>query len=118
VALFVKPAFWEELIFRVILLPYPDGSVPFGLQFVLVLLNIILFVGYHPLNALIFYKAGNPMFFNPVFLGLTGLLGLTCAIVYLLTGSIWTIAVLHWIVVVIWLLGFNGISRLNHSRLS
>ena len=54
------------------------------------------------------------MFFNPVFLGLTGLLGLTCAIVYLLTGSIWTIAILHWIVVVIWLLGFNGISGLKH----
>ena len=114
IALFIKPAFWEELIFRVILLPYPDGSVSFGLQFVLVLLNIILFVGYHPLNALIFYKAGNPMFFNSVFLSLTALLGLTCAIAYLLTGSIWTIAVLHWIVVVIWLLGFNGLSRLNH----
>ena len=79
----------------------------------LVLLNIILFVGYHPLNALIFYKVGNPTFFNPVFLSLTSLLGLTCAIAYLLTGSIWTIAILHWIVVVIWLLGFNGISGLN-----
>ena len=95
------------------MLPYPDGSVSLGLQFILVIINIILFVAYHPLNALISYKAGNPMFFNSVFLSLTALLGLTCAIAYLLTGSIWTIAILHWIVVVIWLLGFNGISGLN-----
>ncbi len=113
IALFLKPALWEELIFRVILLPYPDGSVAWGLQSVLVLLNVIIFVLYHPLNARIFYKAGNPTFFNPVFLGLTALLGLFCAIAYLLTGSIWTIAVLHWIVVVIWLLGFNGLSQLK-----
>ena len=116
IVLFLKPALWEELIFRVILLPYPDGSVSWGIQSLLVILNIILFVLYHPINAKVFYKAGNPTFFNPVFLSLTALLGLTCAIAYLLTGSIWTISLIHWVVVVVWLLGFDGLSTLKPDK--
>ncbi|NCS33922.1 MAG: CPBP family intramembrane metalloprotease [Microcystis aeruginosa G11-01] len=114
IALFLIPAFGEELIFRVILLPYP-GTVPWEVQIGFGLLSLILFVLYHPLNALLFYKAGNPLFFNPIFLGLAALLGLVCTIAYFATGSIWTISILHWIVVVIWLLGFNGLSALKIS---
>jgi predicted Abi (CAAX) family protease len=111
IGLFFCPAFFEELFFRVILLPYPDGYFSLGSQFGLILLSLALFVFYHPLNALTFYKVGNPIFFNPTFLGLTALLGITCTIAYLVTGSIWTISVLHWIVVSVWLLGFNGLSQ-------
>ena len=118
IGLFFCPAFFEELIFRVIILPYPDGYVAWGFQFPLILLSLMLFVLYHPLNALSFYKVGNPIFFNPVFLGLVALLGFTCAIAYLLTGSIWTISVLHWIVVTVWLLGFNGLSHFKSHSVS
>ena len=113
VFLFFCPALWEELVFRALLLPYPDELnspvIPFGW----VMLSLTLFVLYHPLNALTFYKAGNPTFFQPLFLSLTALLGLTCTIAYLLTGSLWTISLIHWVVAVIWLLCLNGENRLN-----
>ncbi len=118
--LFLSPALWEELVFRVFLLPYPDELNSPVITFSLAMLSLILFVLYHPLNALVFYKVGNPTFFQPVFLGLTALLGATCTIAYLLTGSLWTITVLHWVVVVIWLLCLNGLSKFtpkNSARL-
>lgn len=118
--LFLSPALWEELVFRVFLLPYPDELNSPAITFSLAMLSLILFVLYHPLNALVFYKVGNPTFFQPVFLGLTALLGATCTIAYLLTGSLWTITVLHWVVVVIWLLCLNGLLKFtpkNSARL-
>jgi predicted Abi (CAAX) family protease len=116
VFLFFCPALWEELIFRVILLPYPDEMNSFALIFGSSVLSLTLFVLYHPLNALIFYKVGNPTFFQPVFLGLTALLGLTCTIIYLLTGSLWTIVAIHWVVVVTWLFCLNGLSKFAANR--
>jgi predicted Abi (CAAX) family protease len=118
--LFLCPALWEELVFRVILLPYPDELNSPVITFGLALLSLILFVLYHPFNALVFYKSGNPTFFQPVFLGLTALLGAICTVAYLLTGSLWTITILHWVVVVIWLLCLNGLSKFtpkNSDRL-
>jgi predicted Abi (CAAX) family protease len=111
VFLFFCPALWEELVFRVALLPYPDELSSPVITFGWVVLSLTLFVLYHPLNALTFYQAGNPTFFQPVFLVLTTLLGLTCTIAYLLTGSLWTISLIHWVVVVIWLLCLNGPNR-------
>jgi predicted Abi (CAAX) family protease len=77
------------------------------------MLSLTLFILYHPLNALTLYKAGNPTFFQPVFLGLSALLGLTCTIAYWLTGSLWTISLIHWVVVVIWLLYLNGYDQVG-----
>ena len=114
--LFLCPALLEELVFRVILLPYPDELNSPAITLGLAILSLTLFVLYHPLNALTFYKAGNPTFFQPVFLGLAALLGLTCTIVYLLTGSIWTIAFIHWIIVVIWLFFLNGFSQFTPKK--
>jgi predicted Abi (CAAX) family protease len=109
--LFLSPALWEELVFRVMLLPYPDRLNSLTMTCGFVILSLILFVLYHPLNALVFYHAANPTFFNPVFLVLTALLGLTCTVVYLLTGSLWTIVIVHWAIVVVWLLFLNGHSK-------
>ncbi len=116
VFLFFCPALWEELLFRVILLPNPNQLPSFAITFGLSVLSLTLFVLSHPLNALVFYKVGNPTFFQPVFLGLTALLGLTCTIVYLLTGSLWTIVAIHWVVVVIWLFCLNGLSKLAPNK--
>ncbi|HEY5141419.1 MAG TPA: CPBP family glutamic-type intramembrane protease, partial [Methylococcales bacterium] len=77
------------------------------------MLSLTLFVLYHPINALTLYKAGNPTLFQPIFLGLTALLGLTCTIAYLVTGSLWTISFIHWVVVVIWLFCLSGWAKLN-----
>jgi predicted Abi (CAAX) family protease len=108
--LFFSPALWEELVFRVMLLPSPDRlNLTMTLGWAIV--SLILFILYHPFNARFFYKAGHPTFFHPVFLGLAALLGLTCTIVYLLTGSLWTITIIHWVVVAVWLLCLDGLSK-------
>lgn len=112
--LFLSPALWEELVFRVILLPYPDGLS--SNVVILGIFSLILFILYHPLNALTFYRVANPTFFQPIFLGLTTLLGLTCTIVYLLTGSLWTITVIHWLIVALWLLCFNGLAKFTSKK--
>jgi predicted Abi (CAAX) family protease len=114
--LFLSPALWEELVFRVLLLPHPDGLNSPAITFGMAVLSLALFVIYHPINALVFYPAGKPTFFHPVFLGLTALLGLTCTVVYWLTGSLWTIAIVHWIVVAVWLLGLNGLSKFTREK--
>jgi predicted Abi (CAAX) family protease len=113
VFLFFCPALWEELVFRTILLPYPDELNSPVVALGWAMLSLTLFVLYHPLNALTLYKAGNPTFFQPVFLGLSALLGLTCTIAYWLTGSLWTISLIHWVVVVIWLLYLNGYDQVG-----
>jgi len=108
---FFFPAFWEEFVFRVLLIPHPETATSTANLILSALVSITLFTVYHPLNAIIFYKKGNPTFFQPIFLILAALLGLTCTVVYWLTGSLWTISVLHWLVVVVWLLFLNGLSR-------
>jgi predicted Abi (CAAX) family protease len=110
---FFSPALWEEFIFRVLLIPHPDAVTPVANIILSALVSILLFVVYHPLNAITFYRAGNPTFFQPIFLILVALLGVTCSAIYWLTGSLWTIAVVHWVVVVVWLLGLNGLSKLT-----
>jgi predicted Abi (CAAX) family protease len=115
VFLFLCPALLEELVFRVLLLPYPDELNSPWIILGWSMLSLTLFILYHPFNALTFYKAGNPTFFQPVFLGLAALLGLTCTIVYLMTGSLWAIAFIHWVVVAIWLLCLNGLSKFTQK---
>jgi predicted Abi (CAAX) family protease len=74
-----------------------------------------LFVLYHPLNALTFYKAGNPTFFDRRFLTLAAFLGVTCTITYWLTCSVLLIAMIHWLVVWIWLRNMGGWQRISAS---
>ena len=109
--LFLSPALWEELIFRVLLLPHPNGIQADENFFIPAGFSLAIFVLYHPVNAAFWYRSGNPTFFQPIFLSLTALLGAICTIVYWLTGSLWTISILHWIVVAVWLLGLNGLSK-------
>jgi predicted Abi (CAAX) family protease len=66
-----------------------------------------------PLNAITFYKRGYPTFLKPIFLILTGLLGTACTIAYRFTGSLWTITVMHWLTVVVWLFFLGGDDRLR-----
>lgn len=111
--LFLSPSLWEELVFRVLLLPHPNGVQSAENFFIPAGLSLALFVLYHPVNAAFLYRSGNPTFFQPIFLSLTALLGIICTIVYWLTGSLWTISILHWVVVAVWLLGLNGLSQLT-----
>lgn len=107
------PAIAEELFFRVLLLPHLTENVSISDQWLWGCLSLVIFVIYHPLEAITVYKAGFPTFINPVFLLLAALLGSFCIIIYFQTGSLWTSVVVHWIVVIVWLLFLGGYSKLN-----
>lgn len=111
--LFFMPALLEELIMRVLLLPHPTEGVLPQTWLIWSVLSLTIFVVYHPLNALTFYPAGKPTFFQPIFLLLSGLLGLVCTVIYLQTGSLWLIAIAHWLVVVVWLLWLGGYRKMH-----
>ncbi|MDX2213061.1 MAG: CPBP family glutamic-type intramembrane protease [Oculatellaceae cyanobacterium bins.114] len=109
----VTPGMTEELFFRALLLPHPSESASLTTIGVWFSLSLILFILYHPLNALSFYPAGRPTFMTPGFLVLAALLGVICAIAYLQTGSLWLPVLLHWLAVVVWLLCLGGYNRLQ-----
>ena len=113
IRLFFMPALIEEFIFRVLLLPYPGSGITGQMWIIWAVFSLILFIAYHPLNAKTFYKPGNPTFFNPVFLTLTGLLGITCTVAYFLTGSLLIITLIHWVVTTAWLTLFGGMEKLH-----
>jgi predicted Abi (CAAX) family protease len=108
VHLLFLPAIFEEILFRLLLIPHPIETAISSDIYLRSAISLGLFIIYHPLNALTFYKVGHPTFMDWRFLTLTGLLGFVCSIAYLLTGSIWTAVLIHWIVVVVWLKVFGG----------
>ena len=115
---FFSPALLEELVFRAIWLPHPTEDISPSAWLFWGVSGLLLFILYHPLNAATFYRQGNPTFFHPIFLSLTGLLGLACTLAYALTGSLWIVVVIHWLVVTIWLFGFGGETKLYPAKLS
>ncbi len=109
----ITPAITEELFFRVLFLPHPTEAANWQRWSLWAALSLLIFVLYHPLNAKTLYKDGYPTFFQPIFLALATLLGITCTTTYALTGSLWIIIFIHWLVVVLWLLVFGGMQKLN-----
>ena len=105
------PAILEELAFRVLLLPYPSSQLSMS-DLRWSMFSLLLFVIYHPLNALTFFPQGKQTFFEPLFLGLATILGITCTVVYYQSGSLWLPVLIHWLAVVLWLLCFNGLQQL------
>ena len=114
--LFFPPALWEEIFFRVLLLPYPTEFNSLWPTLGTMAFSLILFVAYHPVNAWLFYKAGRPLFFQPVFLALAALLGFGATGLYWLTGSLWLITLFHWAIVVMWCLLFGGHAKLTPPK--
>ena len=108
----ITPALLEELIFRGLLLPHPrEGNTTESLWWWSGL-SLLLLVFYHPLNGLTLYKPGFIVFRQPVFLSLATLLGISCTVLYQLTGSLWTAVVMHWFVVIVWLGWLGGTEQL------
>jgi uncharacterized protein len=91
----IVPALGEEGLFRGLLL---RDRGPLWLR---VGLPLVAFVFWHPFQALTF-APGRVLFFDPVFLLMTAILGLACTVLRLRSGTIWTAVVLHWLAVVLW----------------
>lgn len=112
---FFAPALLEETFFRFFLLPQPTQNLT-QLPLLVVIINLIIFVIYHPLNAVTFFPRGYKTFTNQTFLSLAGLLGLVCIVTYWQSGSLWLPVIVHWIVVITWLIGFGGYNRLYQTE--
>jgi len=106
------PALLQEWIFRVLANSYPKDYVPFGLWWGWAVLALSIFVAFHPLYAWLFRPQWSSTFSHPVFLSLMTLLGFTCTVVYFLTGSLWTITLIHWGAIACWWLLLGGRQRL------
>ncbi len=110
---FLRPAVTEELFFRVLLLPPILGNeVSSAGLWLWGCISLVLFIVYHPLNAMSFFPRGRKTFFNGVFLVLAALLGIVCSLAYIQSHSLWTAVVIHWLAVVIWLLFLGGYKKL------
>jgi len=109
----VAPALLEELVFRVLLLPSPHDSPTLSQWLMWGTLSLILFIVYHPLNGWLFFRRGRELFQKPIFLTLAALLGIICTVSYAYSGSVWIPALIHWVIVVIWLLKLGGYEKLH-----
>lgn len=99
VAAIVVPAFGEELLFRAALLPAPDGE---RVAWLPVAASSLLFVLWHPAQALLFGPHWAAVVLDPWFLAAVAATGVALSRLYLITGSIWPSVALHWLIVVAW----------------
>lgn len=111
----VHPAFTEELVFRVLLLPRRLEGITRARLYATVIIALFLYVIAHPLNAYFLWPAAWHVFSNPFYLALATLLGLTCTTAYFVSGSIWPPVLIHWLTVTIWLLLLGGQALLQYS---
>lgn len=109
----LSPAISEELFFRILLLPHPTENATPVTLWLWGCISLVMFIIYHPLNAVTFYPDGLQTFFNPVFLCLAALLGVICTLGYFQSGSLWIPVAIHWLIVVVWLLLLGGYKKLN-----
>ena len=94
----VAPAFGEELLFRVLLLPPPGEPVPRRR----LAMSTGLFVLWHPPQALLFGPHWAAVVLDPFFLAAVAVLGVALARLYARAGSIWPCVILHWTAIIAW----------------
>ena len=95
-SLFLAPALGEELLFRGLIIPRrgPQGRW--------IALSVLLFVLWHPLQAVTVGPPWAAAFLDPWFLAATAILGIALGRIYAATGSLWPCVLLHWLVVFGW----------------
>jgi len=99
---FIVPALGEELMFRNLLQP---RTLSGARGVVLSGLSLASFVAWHPVQLVAGLPTGQPLFLEPGFLAIAGLLGLVCTISVHRSGSIWPAVVMHWLTVIVWKAG-------------
>jgi predicted Abi (CAAX) family protease len=95
---FVFPAFAEETVFRVAIIPPGHG----GRTAAAALLSVFLFVSWHPIQSRLYWVPWRDLAFDPWFLAAVAALGAACTRIWLRTGSAWPCVALHWSVVALW----------------
>lgn len=106
--LFVFPSLLEEIVFRGLLIP--NNTRALGRRSIIYrsLLSSIMFVVWHPLNALTINPGAKFFFLDPYFLLIVFFLGMTCSLGYIYSRSLWVPVIMHWLTVLIWVLLLGG----------
>lgn len=108
VSLFLIPALFEEIVFRGLLLPHKERRISTkGLMFYAAF-SVVIFIAWHPINAMTINPPAYPLFTNPVFLCLAALMAIACTVTYIKTGSLWVPIALHWLTVLPWVFFLGG----------
>jgi predicted Abi (CAAX) family protease len=107
-SLFIFPSFLEEAFFRGILIP--NNAKDKGRRFIIfiTLVSTVLFVLWHPLNALTANPGARKIFLNPNFLFIVFCLGLVCSLSYIYSRSLWAPVIIHWLTVFFWVFFLGG----------
>jgi len=108
ITLLIFPSLLEEAFFRGVLIPRNVERKGPEKTWQAIVLSSLAFVVWHPLNALTFNTAANPLFLDPAFLIIVTLLGLTCGYGYVRSRSLWVPIIIHWATVTVWVLFLGG----------
>jgi predicted Abi (CAAX) family protease len=106
--LLVFPSLLEEAFFRGVLIPRNILESGPAKAVWSAVISTLLFVAWHPFNALAFNPTAIPLFLDPWFLVIVGAMGLTCGCAYILSRSIWVPVIIHWAAVTVWVLFLGG----------
>jgi len=104
ILLFFIPAFFEEIFFRGFLLSGLARIWPRWAAWI----STMLFVLWHPLQALTFGPPWASLFLNPGFLFSTLILGIILSHIRIKSGSLWPVIFIHWFAVLIWKILLGG----------
>lgn len=100
--LILYPSLIEEVVFRGMLLPPSLDDASTMRRIFAVFVSTSTFVAMHPLNHWLIGLSDTSAFTDPTFLAIVTILGLTCAVQYLKTRSLWVPIATHWATVVAW----------------
>lgn len=111
-SLFVFPSLLEEAFFRGILIPNDAARRSKPRIIAYIVLSTAAFVLWHPANALTINRTAAGIFLDPAFLLIVTALGITCSVSYVLSHSLWTPIIIHWLTVVVWVIFLGGRNKL------
>jgi len=106
--LFVFPSLLEEAFFRGVLIPADTAVKGPRHTFMVVASSSVLFVLWHPLNALTVNPGALPVFTDPAFLAIVLALGFVCGYSYVISKSLWIPIIIHWATVLLWVFFLGG----------
>ena len=111
-SLFISPSLLEEAFFRGILIPNNAVTQSKSRIIAYIAVSTAAFVLWHPANALTINTTAAALFLDPAFLLIVTLLGITCSVSYVLSRSLWTPIIIHWLTVTIWVIFLGGRNKL------
>jgi predicted Abi (CAAX) family protease len=108
ITLLVFPSLLEEAFFRGVLIPRKTSERGVARSILVIGWSTLLFVLWHPFNALTINRSAAPIFLDPAFLLIAAALGITCGYGYVASKSLWVPVLIHWAAVVVWVFFLGG----------